>query len=148
MSHMWTLPCNFIFQTKSRNHLGHVNECAQIGRFIALWATFQSRWQQFFCSDRPHFLAIFLSKVSKSFVFLVKSFWATFIDIWRFFTGHAGLRRVQMINREDERQSFEIIIYKTFGPESMKKYVAKGWCVSLGQRLRYGHSGADAINKF
>ena len=27
-------------------------------------------------------------KVSKSLIFLVKSFLSTFIDIWRFFTGH------------------------------------------------------------
>ena len=26
--------------------------------------------------------------VSKSLIFLVKLFWATFIDIWRLFTGH------------------------------------------------------------
>ena len=89
MTHMWTLPCNFIFQTKSRNHLGHVNECAQIGRFIALWATFQSRWQQLFCPNCTHCEAIFV-KVSKSFIFLVKSFWATFTDIWQFFSGHTS----------------------------------------------------------
>ena len=48
-------------------------QCDQIGRFMALWATFQSLWQQLFC---PHFSS--------------ENFWATFIDIWRLFTGHAG----------------------------------------------------------
>ena len=27
----------------------------QIGRFIALWASFQSLWQQLFCPNCPHF---------------------------------------------------------------------------------------------
>ena len=35
-------------------HLPH-KQCDQIGRFIALWATFQSLWQQLFCPNRPHF---------------------------------------------------------------------------------------------
>ena len=32
----------------------------QIGRFIALWATFQSLWQQLFCPNFPHFRQIFV----------------------------------------------------------------------------------------
>ena len=31
----------------------------QIGRFFALWATIQSRWQQLFYPNRPNCLAIF-----------------------------------------------------------------------------------------
>ena len=45
--------------------------CDQIGRFIALWATFLSLWQQLFCPNRPHFWA-YLVKVWKSFIFPVK----------------------------------------------------------------------------
>ena len=30
-------------------------QCDQIGRFIALWATFQSLWQQLFCPNNPHY---------------------------------------------------------------------------------------------
>ena len=44
----------------------------QIGRFIVLWTTFQSLWQQLVCPNRPHSNAIFV-KVSKSLIFLVKS---------------------------------------------------------------------------
>ena len=62
-------------------------QCDQIGRFIGLWATFQSLLQQLDCPYLPHSFAIFV-KVSKSLIFLVKSFWATFIDLWRLFTGH------------------------------------------------------------
>ena len=29
-------------------------QCDQIGRFIALWATYQSPWQQLFFPNRPH----------------------------------------------------------------------------------------------
>ena len=65
------------------------DQCEQIGRFIALWATFQSRWQQLFCLNCPHCSVIFV-KVSKSFIFRVKSFWATFRDIWQLFTGHTA----------------------------------------------------------
>ena len=62
-------------------------QCDQIGRFIGLWAAFQSLWEQFICPNLIHSKAIFV-KVSKSLILLLKSFWATFIDIWRFFTGH------------------------------------------------------------
>ena len=40
--------------------------------------------QQLTCPNLPHSSAIFV-KVSKSIIFLVNSFWATFIDIWQFF---------------------------------------------------------------
>ena len=30
-------------------------QCDQFGRFIALWATFQSLWQQIFCQNCSHF---------------------------------------------------------------------------------------------
>ena len=80
------------FQRRRRSRTdGQVGgaQCDQIGRFISLWATFQSQWQQFYCPNCPHFLAIFVN-VSKSFIFLVKSFWAPFIDIWQFFSGHTA----------------------------------------------------------
>ena len=44
------------------------DQCDQIGRFIGLWATFESLWQQ-----------------------LIYPNLATFIDIWRFFTGHTDV---------------------------------------------------------
>ena len=42
----------------------------------------------------PTFLGNF-AKVAKSLIFPGKSFWATFIDIWRLFTGHTGEREIQ-----------------------------------------------------
>ena len=48
----------------------HAVQCDQIGVLIALWATFQSLWNQLFCQNCPH------------------HFWTTFIDIWKLFTGH------------------------------------------------------------
>ena len=62
----------------------HRDTCDQIGRFIGLWATFSCLWQQLIGPNLPHSKVIFV-KVSKFIIFLVKSFWATFIDIWRFF---------------------------------------------------------------
>ena len=60
--------------------MSKLSQCDQIGPFIGLWATFQSLWQQLICPNLPHSWSIFV-KVSKSFIFLVKSFLATFIDI-------------------------------------------------------------------
>ena len=42
-------------------------QCDQIGRFIILWATFQSPGQPLFCPNRQHILGLFV-KVSKSFI--------------------------------------------------------------------------------
>ena len=61
-------------------------QCDQIGRIFALWATIQSREQQLFYPNRPHCYTIFV-KVSKSIIFLVKSFLGNFyrhlaIFIW------------------------------------------------------------------
>ena len=72
----------------------------QIGRFFALWATIQSRWQQLFYPNFPHCLAIFV-KVSKSFIFLVKSFLG---NVWRFLSGHTSQRLSITIKRLACRQ--------------------------------------------
>ena len=54
------------------------NQCAQIVRFIGVWETFQSLWQQLICPNLPPtFLGNFV-KVSKSIIFLVKSFLGNF----------------------------------------------------------------------
>ena len=62
------------------------HQCDQIGRFIALFATIQSLWQQLICPNLLHSKAIFV-KVSKSFIFLANSFLVNFyrhlaIFIW------------------------------------------------------------------
>ena len=54
------------------------NQCVQIGRLIALWATFQSLWNIIL----PTFLGNFCLGVK------IFYFWATFIHIWQLFTGH------------------------------------------------------------
>ena len=62
-------------------------QCDQIGQFIGLWATFQSLWQQLICPNLPR-SETFLVKVSKSFIFLVKSFLGNFYRHSAFFSGH------------------------------------------------------------
>ena len=65
----------FHFQSQNTHFTNFALICIrtiQIGRFIGLWATFQSLWQQLFCPNLTHSLAIFV-KVSKSLIFLVKS---------------------------------------------------------------------------
>ena len=64
-------------------------QCDQIWQFIELWASFYSLWEQLICPNLPHSQAIF-GQVSKSSIFILKSFWATLIDIWRFFSGHTA----------------------------------------------------------
>ena len=63
------------------------NKCDQIGRFIALWATFQSLRPQLICPNLLNSSVIFV-KVSKSLIFFNLIFWATFKDIGQLFTGH------------------------------------------------------------
>ena len=31
-----------------------LNQCDQIGRFIALWTTFKNLWQRLICTNLPH----------------------------------------------------------------------------------------------
>ena len=64
-------------------------QCDQIGRFIALWVTFQSLWQQLF-TKTAYILGNFC-KVIEIFHFSSRHhFWATFIDIGPLFTGHTA----------------------------------------------------------
>ena len=80
------------YSTNSLFFLSPVRQSDQIGRFIALWATFRSLWQQLFCPNRPHFYAIF-EKTSKTFILLLKLFRTTFYKHWAIFTGHTGPSR-------------------------------------------------------
>ena len=60
-------------------------QCDQIGRFIGLWATFQSLRQQLIILPKsPTFLGNFCKGVF--------NFWATFIDIWRLFIDHTEFK--------------------------------------------------------
>ena len=45
----WNCVASYV---EKRNMIG--NQCDQIGRFIGLWANFQSLWQQLFCPNLPH----------------------------------------------------------------------------------------------
>ena len=82
--------CQCLPQRIDRSVLQLSNEawaqCDQIGRVFALWAIIQSRWQQLFYPICLHCQAIFVT-VSKSFIFLVKSYSGNFyrhlaIFIW------------------------------------------------------------------
>ena len=53
------------------SNIGTLDQCGQIGRFITLWANFQSLWQQLFCPNCQHFKAIFV-RVSKTLIFSSK----------------------------------------------------------------------------
>ena len=48
-------------------------KCDQIGRFIGLWVTFQSLWQQLFCPNHTHFRQL-LQRCQNFSFFLVESF--------------------------------------------------------------------------
>ena len=66
------------------------DQCDQIGRFIALWATFQSLWQQLGILPKSPTFFCNLLKGPKSFIFLVKSFLDNFYRQMAMFTGHAA----------------------------------------------------------
>ena len=90
-------------------------QCNQIGRFIARWTTFQSLWQQLFCQNCPHFLAIFV-KLSKSFILLEKSFLGNFYrHLETFYLSHWLLL---CVCRERERVlAYKLVtMYKSGGP--------------------------------
>ena len=63
------------------------NSVTRLGNFLDFGQLFKAFGHNLF--PKSTFLCSFI-KVSKSLIFLVKSFWATFIDIWWFFTGHTG----------------------------------------------------------
>ena len=65
----------------------HPSQCDQIGRFIALWAAFKSLWQQIYCPNLTYSWAI-IENVSKSLIFLVKSFLGNFYRNLAIFYGH------------------------------------------------------------
>ena len=66
-------------------------QCDQIGDLLNFGQLFKACGNNYFAQ-----IAHIFVKVSKSFIFLVKSFWATFIDIWRLFTGHTGGRELEL----------------------------------------------------
>ena len=61
----------------------------QIGQFIALWATFQSLYQQFICPNLPHSQTIFVN-LSKYILFLVQSFLGNCYRHLAIFSGHTA----------------------------------------------------------
>ena len=62
-------------------------QCDQTGRFIGLWASFQTLWQQLICPNIPHSQAIVV-KVLKYIIFLKKSFLGNFYRHLAIFSGH------------------------------------------------------------
>ena len=66
-----------------------LQQCDQIGQFFVFWASIQRRWQQLFNSNCSHCQAIFV-KVSKSFIFLLKSFLGNFYRHLAIFTVHTA----------------------------------------------------------
>ena len=100
----WKVLLSFaIFLT--RNWFLSRKQSDQIGRFITLWATFQRSWQQLFYPKCQHILGNFC-KFVKIFHFTSKIlFGATFIDIWRFFTGHTARNSSPFF--DDSKLAFE-----------------------------------------
>ena len=97
-----------------------------------------------FCPNLLHSQAIFV-KVSKSLIYLVKSFWATFIDIWHLFTGHTGSDAHEMpdiANFIFWKQSLEFEDFdqaRYWGLHFWREFF---W---LGQELKYCPFGRDNL---
>ena len=67
-------------------------QCDQIGRFITLWQLFKAHGNNYFAHSANWFLAIFVN-LSKSFIFLAKSFLGNFYWHLGLFTGHTACKR-------------------------------------------------------
>ena len=88
---------------------GTYPQCDQIGRFIELWASFQSLWQQFYCPNYPYFRWFFV-KVSKSLIFLVKSFLSNFYrHLATFYWSHCLPMTFQLLTFPPISQLLKII---------------------------------------
>ena len=62
-----------------------------LGDLLDFGQLFKASGRNYF-AQIAHIFRQFL-KVSKSFIFRVESFWATFIDIWQLFTGHTDCKQ-------------------------------------------------------
>ena len=81
--------------------VGH-KQREQIGRFIGIRSTF-GLWQQLICPNLPHSQAIFV-KVSKSIIFLVKSFLGNFCGHLAKKIGHTGHKLQSFTLQPTKRQ--------------------------------------------
>ena len=77
-------------------------QCDQIGRFIGLWATFHSLWQQLICPNLPHSLAIFL----------VKSFLGNCYRHLAIFSGHTDQEQGCPVSKEKVHVSSDKMNFK------------------------------------
>ena len=59
----------------------------RLGDLLHVGQLFKASGSNYF-TQIAHICMKFFEKVLKSFIFQVKSFWATFIDIWQLFSGH------------------------------------------------------------
>ena len=75
-----------------------VASVTRLGHLLHFGQLFKACGHNYFAQIAHIFMLFLVSKVSKSLIFLVKSFWATFIDIWRLFTGHTGCGSKQFFN--------------------------------------------------
>ena len=76
--HLWITKCQLKSYFIALKSDFNCNQCDQIGRFIGLWATFQSLWQQLISPNLLQSKAFFI-KVSKSLIFPMKSFLCNFL---------------------------------------------------------------------
>ena len=71
------------------------NQCDQIGRLLALWAISKACGNNYFAQITNIFRQI-LYRCQNLSCFLWNHYCATFIDIWRLFTGHTNININQL----------------------------------------------------
>ena len=98
----------FLFVCLSRRHC---NQCDFIWQFIGLWASFYSLWQQLICPNLLHAQAIFV-KVTKSIIFLVKSFLGNSNRHLALFSGHTGQYYDQFKRILDEHHDRSLVSHQ------------------------------------
>ena len=85
----------------------------RLGDLLDFWATFQSIWQQLFCPNLPQSKEFFV-KVSKSLIFLLKSFLGNFYrHLAIFFWSHWMVQQNSFASKDiSRRQKNEVPIIK------------------------------------
>ena len=87
----------------------------RLGDLLDFGQLFKAFSSNYFTQINLHCYAIFV-KLSKSFIFLVKSFLGNFLDIWQFLSGHTEWKPFRRIaHSQIGRRVLEIIVLQVSG---------------------------------
>ena len=115
-------------------------QCDPIRRFISLWTTFLSLWQQLLCPNceifRQFFKCVKIIHFSSEIIF-----GPLFMDIWLFFTGHIVYLHFQVSEQHVRVHSDFLLASNLLSPiaPSNEVHFPVGHLGSLGRNLLVGY---------